>query len=156
MSCKDAFMTKFSVAETGHGERPSWEGGQLTFPSLPPDPESPLPGGPCHAGLGALCSLCPAGWVWTWAFPFLPMTARAGLASSSRLVSWTRQNRQKSEHSQVSTGDWSALVTSQRGSPLGGSALWDSEGTGTTFPPSRKPCTRMDGGLELANANYYT
>ena len=36
------------------------------------------------------------------------------------------------------TGDWSALVTSQRGSPLEGSALWDSEGTGTTFLPSKK------------------
>ena len=32
------------------------------------------------------------------------------------------------------TDGWLALVTSQRGSPLGGGALWDSEGAGTTFP----------------------
>lgn len=143
-------MTKFSLAETGHGERPSREGGQLTFPSLPPDPESPLPGGPCHAGLGALCSLCPAGCVWTWALPILPMTARAGLASSSR------RNQQKPEHSQASHRWLISSCHQPEGISTGRRCPLGFRRGRNYLSQSKKPFTRRDGGLELADANYCT
>ena len=135
-SCKEAFMTKLPFAETAHGERTSWEGEQLTLPGLDsPRPASRPWGSPsgwtmsCYPGGLVLPLPCRLGM--DVGLPLTPHdTTRAGLGSSSRLVRWSRQGRQGSQHSQIQHR-W--LASSGHQSKDGRKYLQDSERTGATF-----------------------
>ena len=58
--------------------------------------------------------------------PASPCQPRPGWPAHQGLSAGHGRTGRSQSTAKSPTGDWSALVTSQRGSPLGGSALWDS------------------------------